>query len=789
MRLGLLVPSKRPALDETRPASLRKADVDDIEVPGYDSLREDRARLARDLGSEVAVRQVSERKHLHAGRAGKLSDVDGGRMQRLVGSLLFLGGERRLVDEEIGFARRLEHDARRPGIAGQHDLSPRTGRSQHLVGPDLPTVRRGDRFAGLEPSEQRALRDPERPRSLHVEAPRPLGLDELVAVGVHTVLDVEDGDPVIAPVESVAGSQLDQLELVCELAENPPKRAEQLDESGRPVHGQRHLTPAERERLEHPGKAEVVVGVIVGDEDLGKLDQADRGAQELALGAFAAVEEHALAAPAYERARQAAFGRRNRARGAQKDEVEVHERSVSGGGVKPGGAAADIPRGAVANITMRQRVSRSLTLLWAFVGMSALILALGALVLGMILTQALRDQALADAKTSLTQYTNGVLGPHLRSGPTLEVNDEARGLVESDLGVRSEIISVKVWRPDGVLVWATIAKERMGERFPLSRHLEEVLMSGEAEAEFENLSEEEDAVESGLGVDHVLEVYAPILSEQGQVLGAYEIYADSSDLEASIVDRKRVIWIATAAVFAVLWLLLALLARSASGTMRRQTTTLRERSLALGESYRRLEQSSLEAIAILNAAVEAKDPYTAGHSARVQRIALAVASELGFSPVELDAVRYGGLFHDIGKIAIPDILLTKPHRLTRTEYELMKTHSAEGARIVGKFGRLHECVPIIRHHHERFDGDGYPDGLAGEEIPLPAAVVGLADAWDAMTIERPYQRARSIEQAIEEVRNGRGTQFVPAVVDAFFDALRRNPADLGVSTEISRAAG
>ena len=101
------------------------------------------------------------------------------------------------------------------------------------------------------------------------------------------------------------------------------------------------------------------------------------------------------------------------------------------------------------------------------------------------------------------------------------------------------------------------------------------------------------------------------------MIGAYEIYADSSDLEASIVDRKRVIWIATASVFAVLWALLVLLARSASGTLRRQTTTLRERSLALGESYRRLEQSSLESIATLNAAVEAKDPYTAGHSARV----------------------------------------------------------------------------------------------------------------------------------------------------------------------------
>jgi putative nucleotidyltransferase with HDIG domain len=438
---------------------------------------------------------------------------------------------------------------------------------------------------------------------------------------------------------------------------------------------------------------------------------------------------------------------------------------------------------------MRQRVSRSLTLLWAFVAMSALILAVGGFFLGTILTRALRDQALADAKTSLTQYTNGVLGPHLRRDPSLEVNDHARTLVESDLAIRSDIVSVKVWRPDGVLAWTTIAKERMGQRFPLSRHLEEVLTSGEAEAEFENLGEEEDAAESRLGVEHVLEVYAPILSGHGEVIGAYEVYADSAQLEARIVDRKRVIWVATASVFAVLWALLVLLARTASGTMRRQTTALRERSLALGESYRRLEQSSLEAIATLNAAVEAKDPYTAGHSARVQRIALAVAGELGFSPIELDAVRYGGLFHDIGKIAIPDVLLTKPHRLTRTEYELMKTHSAEGARIVGKFGRLRECVSIIRHHHERFDGAGYPDGLAGEEIPLPAAVVGLADAWDAMTIERPYQRARSIEEALEEVRNGRGTQFVPAVVDAFFEALRRNPADLGVSPDIHRAAG
>jgi putative nucleotidyltransferase with HDIG domain len=438
---------------------------------------------------------------------------------------------------------------------------------------------------------------------------------------------------------------------------------------------------------------------------------------------------------------------------------------------------------------MRQRVSRSLTLLWAFVGMSALTLVIGGLVLGAILTSALRDQALADAEKSLTQYTHGVLGRHLAAGKNLEMSDEVLAIVRSDLEANPDILSVKVWGDDGVLAWTSLAQGRIGQRFPLGHGLRDVFETGEAEAEFENLGEEEDAAEAGLGVDHVLEVYAPVRSSDGDVIGAYEIYADSSDLEASIANRKRIIWLATASVFAALWAMLALLARSASRTMRRQTTTLRERTLALGESYRRLEESSLEAIASLNATVEAKDPYTAGHSVRVQRIALAVASELGLTPIELDAVRYGGLFHDIGKIGIPDTLLTKPHRLTRAEYEVMKTHSAEGARIVGKFGRLRESVPVIRHHHERFDGAGYPDGLSGEDIPLVAAVVGLADAWDAMTIERPYQRALTVEEALAEIRNGRGTQFVPEVVDAFFAALRRNPAELGVSPEISSAAG
>ena len=429
---------------------------------------------------------------------------------------------------------------------------------------------------------------------------------------------------------------------------------------------------------------------------------------------------------------------------------------------------------------MTQRVTESVGLLWTFVLLSAVVLAGGCLILSSVLTSAMRGQALDDAKLSLTQYANGVLGPRMIYGTTLRVGDSSTSIVNRDLAERPDILSVKVWNTDGTLAWTNIAPERIGKRFPVNGELAEVLETKEATAEFSTLSDKEDSVEAARIESDVIEVYAPLFAGQREVIGAYEVYADAEPLEQSIAGRKRAIWIASATLFAILWVLLLLLARNASGMLRRQTTALRERSAALSESYRMLEESSLEAAESLNATVEAKDPYTAGHSVRVQRIAVSIAQELGVPPKGLDAVRHGGLFHDIGKIAIPDVLLTKPATLTEDEFELMKRHSSEGARIVSKFGRLRECGSIIRHHHERWDGKGYPERLAGEDIPLLATIVGFAEAWDAMIIERPYQRALRIEEAFDEVREHRGTQFSPVVVDAFFAAVAKRPADFGV---------
>ena len=229
---------------------------------------------------------------------------------------------------------------------------------------------------------------------------------------------------------------------------------------------------------------------------------------------------------------------------------------------------------------------------------------------------------------------------------------------------------------------------------------------------------------------------------------------------------------------------LALLVRGASRTLRRQNDELRARTLRLAESNRLLEESALEAVESLNATVDAKDPYTAGHSQRVQRIAVALGEELGLGPEQLDVLRFAGLFHDIGKIGVPDAILTKPARLTDEEFEVVKRHPEDGARIVGRLRSLQEIVPAILHHHERWDGAGYPHALRADEIPTEAGIVGLADAFDAMTTDRPYSDARSLDAAIAEIVRNRGTQFAPAAVDAFLRVVERVPEQLATEAPV-----
>jgi putative two-component system response regulator len=202
--------------------------------------------------------------------------------------------------------------------------------------------------------------------------------------------------------------------------------------------------------------------------------------------------------------------------------------------------------------------------------------------------------------------------------------------------------------------------------------------------------------------------------------------------------------------------------------------------LARMRSALRLRQALLRmdaahtAVAALANAVEAKDPSTERHCQRLANLAARLGAQAGLDGIELEAVAYGALLHDVGKIGVPEAILTKPSPLDIDEWELMRRHPEIGERICLPLNSAGLFSPIVRHHHERWDGRGYPDGLRGEAIPLGARIVGIVDSFDAMTHDRPYRRAMPIALAVNELWRESGGQFDRALVPLFVLELERD---------------
>jgi HD-GYP domain-containing protein (c-di-GMP phosphodiesterase class II) len=180
-----------------------------------------------------------------------------------------------------------------------------------------------------------------------------------------------------------------------------------------------------------------------------------------------------------------------------------------------------------------------------------------------------------------------------------------------------------------------------------------------------------------------------------------------------------------------------------------------------------LKDSYLATVKSLAAAVEAKDEYTGGHIQRVHALGLLLAEVVIPEQAGEPELSYGFLLHDIGKLAVPDAVLNKPGKLDEEEWRLLKQHPEQGAKILSAISFLDRALDVVRHHHERWDGGGYPDGLRGEEIPLWARIFAVVDTVDAVTSDRPYRAARPLGAAIHELRKEAGTQFDPACVEAF----------------------
>ncbi len=195
--------------------------------------------------------------------------------------------------------------------------------------------------------------------------------------------------------------------------------------------------------------------------------------------------------------------------------------------------------------------------------------------------------------------------------------------------------------------------------------------------------------------------------------------------------------------------------------------SVEERTADLRRAYGMLKKARLDSVKILVEAIDAKDAYTRGHSDRVRKRSVQLSEKLGVSEKRLESLEFGALLHDIGMIGIKDEVLHKQGPLNPMEYEHIREHPLIGVKIVEGSNFFRDEIPMIRHHHERFDGSGYPDGLTGENIPFEARIISIVDAFDAMTSLRPYRREMSQEDALVEMDKGKGKQFDPKILEIF----------------------
>jgi hypothetical protein len=322
---------------------------------------------------------------------------------------------------------------------------------------------------------------------------------------------------------------------------------------------------------------------------------------------------------------------------------------------------------------------------------------------------------------------------------------------------------VKVWTPDGRVLYST-RHDLIGIRIdPLSDDLENAL-SGHESGSLANAAE---AAANPPEFRHMLEVYTPMRDGAGHVVGAFEVYESSVMLEEQVNGLRRILGAGLGVGLLIMWGVLFSLVRRAGVALRRQNLT----RLQLEQ---RVEDALRGALSALSEAVEAKDAYTSGHVDRVAAYTVSVARHMHVPEDQLREMEYAALLHDVGKLSIPDAILQKPGALTPQEREIMQTHSPKGEHILHRVPSLQTVALYVRHHHERFDGAGYPDGTAGEQIPLGARIIAVVDTYDAITTDRPYRAGRSREEALAELARMSGSQFDPEVIQSFMSL----PAEL-----------
>ena len=415
-----------------------------------------------------------------------------------------------------------------------------------------------------------------------------------------------------------------------------------------------------------------------------------------------------------------------------------------------------------------------LSLLARFAFTSLVVFVVIGFALSRTIGDATRQSALNAAKTAA--FANfQVLRNHLTpadlqgalTGQAFTVFDH---LVRHDV-LNDRIKVVKVWNPEGVVVYST-DRSIIGKRFPLEDDVQTAL-EGKPFADVSNLEAAEDQDDRGFG--RLLQVYIPIRFGTGLPVGAFEIYETYGPLADQISQLQEQTSMLLAAGLLVLYLVLFGVVRAGSRTITSQQRELRQKAVDLEQSYS-------DIISALAAAVDARDSQTEMHSERVARLALRLGEYVGLDESGRRGLRIGAQLHDIGKIGIPDAILRKPGPLSTEEWQAMRRHPVIGFEMIRNVASLGEALPVVRCHHERWDGAGFPDGLAGENIPLAARVFAIVDTFDAITSDRPYRQGATVADALAVIEEEAGRQFDPILAIGFVammsNARREQAADM-----------
>lgn len=409
------------------------------------------------------------------------------------------------------------------------------------------------------------------------------------------------------------------------------------------------------------------------------------------------------------------------------------------------------------------RTWKGLTLLQRFTVASAAIAVGLAVVLSAVTVQAIESFAISDEAQIAAELMLRTIAPQLRPADFTGTLPPDRAALLDTLfrahGISDRALRIRLWRADGRLLYSNIPEHGMVEIAGVDFSTQDG---------FAVFLQNRDRVETA--VPGVVRFFVPVVAESDpRPLAAFEIFYDLTHLQEQLRYIRRTVWTAVPLGFLLLYTSVFVLVRGASRRLLRQQADLIAAHLGTYQS--------------LASAIDAKDSYTGDHSTNVADLAAQAARALRLPADVVDDVRIAARLHDLGKIGVPDAILMKPGPLTPEEWAIMRRHAQGGFEILEKAPLSERVKLAVRHSHERWDGAGYPAGLAGEAIPLIARIVAVADAYEAMTSDRPYRKALTLQDALARLERDAGAQLDPQVVRAFLRLLRSAGA-----REVSRSS-